>query len=198
MTGAARSRHRWQGTHTPETFKRLEGLLSKLRDTPPEHRPEATVYSYLATHFGVSVQTMQARISNARLYQLRDDEADYYLELVYMIGNELSESLVGKTFAIARDPTNRNAFNAQKWLLPKIDPDVFGESAGKTTTGGEASSLVSDVPQEVWDEISDEERTQMEEIEHTVSEALVKLEHLVRRVQQRVANKRAEDVRDLY
>jgi hypothetical protein len=115
-----------------------------------------------------------------------------------MIGNELSETLKAKMYQIARDVTNRNAFNAQKYLLPQVDPGVFGETATRTATGAESSSLVADIPQEVWDEINEDERAQMEEIEHAVSEALVKMEHLVRRVQQRVANKRAEDVRDLY
>lgn len=198
MAGGSRARHRWQGVHAPATFTLLEGLLSNLRDKPPEQRPDATLHGYLATHLHVSVNTIKARIENARLYQLRDDDAAYFLELVYMIGNELSETLQAKAFAIARDPTNRNAFNAQKWLLPKIDPDVFGEAAARTATGGEQSSLVSDVPQEVWDEINDEERVALEEIERTISENLVKMEHLVRRVQQRVATKRVDDAKDLY
>ncbi len=194
-----RARLRWHGGEfqSEAVLRQMEGLLAKLRDTPPEQRPEATVHSYLAKHLGTSVQTTKARIEDAKLHQHRDADADYFLDIVYRIGNELSESLVGKTFAIARDPSNRNAFNAQKWLLPKIDPDVFGEQSATKSTS-ESSSAISDIPQEAWDEATPEETAQIEEIERTISNELLKLEHIVRRLQQRVANKRVQDVQDLY
>jgi hypothetical protein len=198
MAGTRRLRQRWQGTHTQETFAQLEGLLAELRKKPADQRPDATLHNYLAKHLEISVNAVKKRIDGARACQDRDDDAAYFLELVFMIGNALSEHLQAKAFAIAKDTGNRNAFNAQKWLLPKIDPDVFGETAGRTATGGEQSSLVADVPQEVWDEINDDERALLEEIERTISENLVKMEHLVRRVQQRVATKRVADVQDLY
>jgi hypothetical protein len=182
----------WHGGRTDETLTKAEGLLSKLRDTPPERRPEVLTASYLAKHYGCSVQRMRARIADAEAKQSKEDEADLWLEVIYQIGNELGETLCAKTFAIARDTSNRNALTAQKFLLPKIDPATFGDDA-EARTATEPRALISDIPQEVFDELTAEEAQELESQEQVVLQSLAVVEQLVRRVQKRIADRRAEE-----
>lgn len=184
-----RNQSAWHDGNVDKTLQLAEGLLTKLRDTPPERRPDQTVAGFLAKHYGCSVQRMKSRKEDAEAKRTREDEADLWLETIYQIGNELGETLLAKTFAIARDTSNRNALNAQKYLLPKIDPQVFGESEAQVVRA-ESRSLISDIPQEVFDELTDEEEGQVVEIEQAVAQQLTQLEQLIRRVQKRIAEQR--------
>lgn len=182
----------WSGGREPElTLRKMEGLLQTLRDTPPEHRPEATTLVYLSTHLGCSVQTMRQRIADGEAQRRRDQDADHFVELCHLLGNLLGELLCAKTFRIANDVSNRNALAAQKFLLPLIDPETYGDKP-PAPVADESNALIKDVPQEVWDAANETEQQQIEEIEMTINNALKQLEHLVRRFQKRVADRRVE------
>jgi hypothetical protein len=199
MASTSRKRIVWHGGDGHVAITRAEGLLQKLRDTAPEARPDQTTIGYLARHYHTSIQTMKQRIADAERSRSRNDQADAWLETLYQIGNELGETLLAKTFQIARDTSNRNAFNAQKFLLAKLDPEVYGDASETAAPATQESrSLISDVPQEVFDELNEIEEAQLVEIEQALAGQLVKLEQLVRRVQKRVADRRVtEDNRDV-
>lgn len=193
-TSSARSRVIWHGGNLADAINRANGLLTKLRDTPPEHRPDQTTVGYLARHYGVSIQVMRARIADAEQKRSSNDYADNWLECIYQIGNELGETLLAKTFQIARDTSNRSSFKAQQWLLAKLDPSVYGEAAETSVQQAPARSMLSDVPQEVFDDMSDEEEAQLVEIEQMFSNAQLLLTQWVRRRQKRVADHRVQEV----
>lgn len=192
---SARNRMKWSNGDPAKTLRLAEGLLARLRDAPAESRPDQTTAGYLARHYGVSIQKMKLRIADAEARRNRDDLADNWLECIYQIGNELGERLLAKTFAIAHDTSNRNSFNAQKFLLNKLDPDVYSDSAEtRTTTQAETRSLISDIEQEVFDEANEVEEAQLVEIEQTIAEAMIKLEQWTRRIRKRIADKRVQEI----
>lgn len=186
----------WTGGRDPEPLlRKMEGLLQKLRDTPPEHRPEQTTLVYLSTHLGCSVPTMRLRIADAEVCKRREDDADYFLELYYQLGNVLGESLAAKTFQIARDVNHRSALAAQKFLLPLIDPDTYGDKP-QVVEAQESNTMIKDVPQEVWDAATELEQHQIDDIAMTIDNALKQLSNLAARLTKRVADKRVAEVDD--
>src|SRR5690606_34578689 len=98
MALPSRTQSIWHGGSVPLTLNKAQGLLSKLRETPVEHRPKQTLLNYLATQYMISAQLMKARIADAEAKRRRSDLADNWLECIYQIGNVLGETLLAKTF----------------------------------------------------------------------------------------------------
>lgn len=196
MANAARKRTRWGHSDDALTLRKMEGLLQSLRGQPANLRPEQVTHVYLAGQFGVSAATMRQRLADAETRRGRDDSADHFADLWQQIGNVLCDRTAAAIFQTAHDPGNRNCVAAAKWILERSDPDTYGTGErARATPAHEASSVVADVPQEVWDEMTPGENETLEQIEAMVTSEMVKLEALVRRVQQRVANRRVRESR---
>ena len=192
MAGAARQRVKWGAHDCERTLHMMEGLLSDLRGRKPQNRPAQVTHVYLAAQFGVSAPTMRSRLQDAMSKRARSDKADHFCELWAQIANVLGERISGTIYQIAVDPTNRNCLNAAKWMIERTDKETYSMDEAKQAR--DAGSAVADVPQEVWDELTDEEEAQLAEIEMAIDSEMHKLTRLVRRVQRRVADKRASDV----
>jgi hypothetical protein len=171
-----------------QTLKKMEGLLQTLRDQPPEQRPEQMVNVYLANMFGVSPRTMLQRLADAETNAGRDSLADYFCDLWRQIANVLGEAIHATVFKIAKDAGNRNAFNAGKWLAERNEPDVFGTQR-EAATHRDVGGAMSDIEQEVFDEMDATETLQLEEIERNIGGEMTKLGALVRRIRKRLAEK---------
>jgi hypothetical protein len=191
--GDAKKRTIWHGGDPDRALSKAEGLLAKLRETPPEHRPKQMTIQYLAHQYHVSVQTMKGRVADAESKRRLNDYADNWLEIIYQIGNVLGETTAAKTFAIAHDVSNRNAFNAQKFILERTDPTVYGATAN-TVEQAPARAFISDVPQEVFDDLDEVAEQQLAEIEQLFANAQLMLTQWVRRQQKKIADQRVQEV----
>ena len=189
----------WHDDDVARTLNIANGLLSHLRDMPPEQRPDATTEGYLMRHYRCSKQRLRDRIADAEDRKRRrrpgHDLAAEWLETLRLIADELGEKLYAHTHKIAYDPGNRNAFNAQKFLIDKNERLFAATDATPGSgSGPEQFGLVSDIEQEVFDELTDAEEAQLAELIEAETQIKIKLSHIVRRVRKRLADRRVSDI----
>ena len=189
----------WHDNDVARTLNIANGLLTHVRGMDPKIRPTATTEGYLMQHYNCSRARMRERIADAedrvRRRKQGYDLAANWLETLRLIGDELSEKLCARTYELAYDLSNRSAFNAQKFLIDKND-SLFAADVENTTRtdGGSEFGLISDIEQEVFDEMTDLEDAQVAELVEADAQIKIKLGHIVRRVRKRLADKRVNDI----
>lgn len=183
----------WHDDDEGKTLSIAEGALADLRDKPADYRPAATIETYLMNRYRCSRIRMKERIADAqdrvRRRRKGHDLAAMWLETLRLIGDELCEKLYAKTMAIADDTSNRNAFNAQKFLIEKNE-SVFAADMLPAAQQAPTNSLVSEIEQEVFDAMTDVEEAQLTELIEAEASIKVRLGHLIRRIQKRLADQR--------
>lgn len=150
----------------------LEGLLTELRerrpkrdgefvdeDPPEDTRPQLMPHYYVATRAMCSVGSLKSWLAQHRDRREENDTSDRLVEAWDRICDEMGEALSSKTLKIAHDTTHPRAFDAQKFLLPKLSPDVFGNREAA------APSRSSDIiPQEAMDALTEGEYARIKEL----------------------------------
>jgi len=186
----------WHDDDVAATLNTAEGALSDLRGKPPDYRPAATVETYLMQRYRCSRVRMKERIAdahdNVRRRRKGYDLAANWLETLRLIGDELCEKLYTKTADIAFDTNNRNAFNAQKFLIERNE-SVFEADTLPAAQQAPTHSMVSEIEQEVFDAMTDVEEAQLTELIEAEASIKIKLGHLLRRIQKRLADQRVAD-----
>lgn len=175
-------------SHDPQVVERvlakMEGLLTSLRKMPPDKRPKAMPTRYVGAHLGCSVGTVKRWL---HYHEGRRDEhsmSDRFCEIYQLIANELSEVISARTFEIAANTENSQAFRAQQWLLVKMDPWTFGDKQQDDSPAAQ----VADIPSEVFDAMSDAEKATLQRIADTKDQLDAEVEKLLEQVALRVAD----------
>jgi hypothetical protein len=163
---------------------KMEGQLALLRKMPADKRPRAMPSRYVAAHLGCAVGTVKRWLQyhDGR----RDDHevSERFCDIYQLIANELSEVVSSKTFLIASDTENSQAFRAQQWLLKMMDPWTFD---GKQQVEARAAQ-VADIPSEVFDAMSDAERAALQRIADAQDKMDSEVEALLEQVALRIAD----------
>lgn len=130
---------------------------------------------YVASHLGCAPETVKRWV--AQHEQLRNEEelSAQFLDVYGCIANEFAMALSAKTFKIAGDVSNPQAFPAQKWLLPKISPEVFGD---REVDLSEASSDI--VETEVMEALTPEQRERIEQLDEELEARNREVDNILR------------------
>ena len=163
---------------------KMEGQLALLRKMPADKRPRAMPSRYVAAHLGCAVGTVKRWLQyhDGR----RDDHeiSERFCDIYQLIANELSEVVSSKTFLIASDTENSQAFRAQQWLLKMMDPWTFGDKQQVESRAAQ----VADIPSEVFDAMSDAERAALQRIADAQDKMDAEVEALLEQVALRISD----------
>lgn len=171
-------------------INKLEGLLSDIRDkrptdTEPDRRPKVMPVRYIANHLGCSVWAVKRWLAQHEALRDEQELSELFVDVYKQIADELSESLEGKSLAIAHNPEHPQAFNAQKWLLPKMSPDIFGDVTVDISRADDSDIVET----EVMEALTPEEREVLAEHDRRIEEANREVDKILaearRRAQQR-------------
>jgi hypothetical protein len=169
-----------------EDIRRLEGLAQSLGDMEARQRPKAEAADYVAQHLGVQRRLVQEWVRLARPASRRNETAERFLCVFDAIARRLSEPLFDSVWSLAT-AGDRDAFRAATWLLPKVDPSRFDPAVADAQDDVEDDVFAtSGVPQEVFDELTDVERAQIDALRKTVLEASSAYERLLKEAQTRL------------
>lgn len=197
MAKHARELAKWGGPDCKRTLAQMEGILSELKRRNSDGRPVVDFPQVLlGKRFGLSAVTMRRRLQDAITHMGRNDDAARFVELWNCISDELATKVKTTITTIAGDATHQKSFDAARWMLDRINRDavsIEGQFA-KTQRG----TTVAEVDDEVWDEMTAEEELQLAEIETNIDGEMVKLRHLVRRIEKRIADQRADESLEEY
>ena len=169
---------------------KMEGLLTSLRKMPADKRPRAMPTRYVAAHLGCTVGTVKRWLQHHDGRRDEHEVSDRFCDIYQLIANELSEVVSSKTFLIASDTENSQAFRAQQWLLPKMDPWTFGDKEHSDSR----ASQVSDIPSEVFDAMSDVERATLKRIADAQDRMDAEVDALLEQVALRLADSTDADL----
>jgi hypothetical protein len=182
-------------TVTSADIQRLEGLAQSLGDTDPAYRPKTEAVDFVAKHLGVRRRVVQDWVRLVRPSSRRNDTAEAFLGVYERIASLLSEVLESRMWSIAQ-PGARDAFRALQWLLPRVDPERFDPAVANVEENGDDVFDTANIPQEVFDAMSDEQREQLAEFRQQVLDALTGYEHLIKTVQSRLLTAELAEERD--
>ena len=172
-----------------EDLKKLESKIQELNGMSAQYRPKTFPHVYIASHLGVTSRTVQGWVRKAKKVAHLNDTSQRFYELYSKIADLLSEQMAATLFRMAEDSGNRNALASAKYLLPKINPVMYGEGAG-LEDDDEASTQVADIPQEVFDNMTEREIDEIDKLHQAIADAMTRSEEIVQKAQQRVLAQR--------
>ena len=135
-------------------LRKMEGLLSKLRNIPEDKRPKSLPVIYLAAELGCSPRTVRVWLVHHDKRRKSSDLSDRFCEIYALITAAMIVTLHAKTFAIAYDTSNPASFRALQWLLKIADPLTFGDEVIAEDEG----TATADITSATLDSLTDEER----------------------------------------
>ena len=164
---------------------RMEGLIAKLSDYEAGDRPKAEAANYVAAQLGVSVRVVKDWIRLARPMTNRSDTAARFFLAYERIADLLSENLNARVWSMTV-PGERDAFKAVTWLLPRVNPERYDSSIQHAEVEEDDVFSTSGVPQEVFDALTDEQRSEIAELRATMHACMERYETIIKEAQSSV------------
>ena len=172
-------------TLTEDDVKRLEGLAGSLAVTDSAERPKSTAVELIAQHLGIRRRVIEDWVQLVRPMTLRnvDGITERFFDVYERIAVLQSEVLVGRLWDSTK-VGQRDAFKAITWLLPRVDPERFGEQSEKEDDDDVFDT--SGVRQEVFDALTEAEHARIDELRKVVETAMASYENLIKIAESRV------------
>ena len=179
---------------TDQLLLRMEGILSDLRGTVAEQRPRTLTNEFLAHQLNVPPPQVKRWYDQSLQRRAKNASADRFCELWDLIASLLSEHIEAVTIAVACDKGNRQQLAAAKWLLPKINPAMFGE---RGDLANNEDSPFGEYSQGVFDVMNEIELQELVELQKQIDGLMARGQVIMRRCAARYAQTQSiEDAED--
>lgn len=169
---------------TDADITRLEGCIQTLTGEDARFRPKSSAIDYIAAQLGVSSKVVREWVRRARPMARRTETTNAFFCAYEKIAALLVEQLEVSVWQTATTPGGRDATKAALWLMPRVNPECYGDEDDEDDSSDLLS--VSDVPQEVFDAMTPEQLATLDKAQQMVIEAMAMQEAVVKEAQAKV------------
>ena len=132
-------------------------------------RPKSEAIDLVAQLLGVRRATLRDWVRLQRPASRRPDVVERFLDVYDKIVHLQCESLKAEIFKMAR-AGERDGFKAATWLLARLDEEMYDPNYVAPAMDDDSVFSMSDVAQEVIDELTEEDRAFIEDLERRAAE----------------------------